>query len=351
VIKIHDLTGLSKPLTRLIEVISAGVGAVSSPYLIRKTAEAHAYEIKLIAGALHDVSEQTALPVVYHGGIVEVWQKPEDGTLVLTSRPIEERSASRRNYQDRKRQENIERITSVTAAELAEETTVPDEAPDEDWISRFFSSAEDVTSQEMQELWGRILAGEIRRPGSFSLRTLQFVKNITKVEAELFEHVGRFALRKGSISLVSMNDKSWLERERQLYPINQFTLAELGIMYPTDLALKCFKEPNETEFVLVGGSHLIHVKRGRISSVIELPIWKFTDVGRELLELVPKEGDDDYLEKVGRFFVTKGGEAVIGMITERFPDGAVKYTPEKQVELQPAVPALPENTSSEPGAK
>jgi hypothetical protein len=102
---------------------------------------------------------------------------------------------------------------------------------------------------------------------------------------------------------------------------------------------------------LVGGSYLIHVKRGKISSKIELPIWKFTDVGRELLELVRKERDDDYLEKVGRFFVTKGGEAVIGMITERLPDGTVKYTAEKQVELQPAVPALPENTSSEAGAK
>src|SRR5438552_3586046 len=144
IIRIEDLAGLSKPLTRLIEVISTGIGAVTTPYLIRKTAEARAYEIKTIAGALQDVSEQAALPVVYQGGVVEVWQRPEDGTLALTTRPMEERSASRRNYQDRKRQENIERITSITAAELAEETKVADEAPDEDWISRFFTEAEDV---------------------------------------------------------------------------------------------------------------------------------------------------------------------------------------------------------------
>jgi Protein of unknown function (DUF2806) len=350
IIRIGDLAGLRKPLTRLIEVISAGVGAVTTPYLIRKTAEARAYEIKTIAGALQEVSEQAAVPVVYQGGVVEVWQKPEDGTLVVTSGPIDERSASRRNYQDRKRQENIEKITSITAAELAEETTVPEQAPDEDWISRFFSEAENVTSKEMQELWGRILAGEIRHPGSFSLRTLQFVKNITKREAELFEFVGRLALRKSEISFIPTFDKSWLEEKRELYPIHQFTLAELGIMYPGDLTLKCFTESRENEFALIGGSYLVHVKRGKIAAQIKLPIWKFTDVGRELLELVRKERDDEYLEKVGSFFVTNGGEAIIGTIKEQFSDGKISYGSEKEVQINAPVPALPEKSTSDPSA-
>jgi len=42
--KISDLTGLSKPLTRLIEVIASGIGAVSRPYFIKREADAHAYE-------------------------------------------------------------------------------------------------------------------------------------------------------------------------------------------------------------------------------------------------------------------------------------------------------------------
>jgi uncharacterized protein DUF2806 len=350
IIKIEDLAGLSKPLTRLIEVISAGVGAVTTPYLIRKTAEARAYEIKTIASALQDVSEHAAVPVVYQGGVVEVWQKPEDGTLVVTTRPIDERSASRRNYQDRKRQENIERITSITAAELAEETTIADERPDEDWISRFFTEAEDVTSAEMQELWGRILAGEIRRPGSFSLRTLQFVKNITKSEAQLFEHVGRLALRRNQVSFISMVDKGWLQEKREVYPIQQFTLAELGIMYPGDLVLKCFGNPDDIEFALLGGTYLIHVKRGKIAGGIDMPIWKFTDVGRELLELVRRERDDEYLEEVGRFFVARGGEAVIGTITERSSDGKISYNKEKHVQKEAPI-TLPEKTSSETSAK
>jgi hypothetical protein len=103
-IKIHDIAGLSKPLTRLIEVISQGVGAVSTPYLIRKTAEARAHEIKVVAKALRDVGKRTGLPVVYEGGMIEVWQKPQDGTLALAAQTIDERSGSRRDYQERKRE-------------------------------------------------------------------------------------------------------------------------------------------------------------------------------------------------------------------------------------------------------
>ena len=55
--EITDLAGLSEPLKRLIEVISSGIGNVSKPYLIRKTADAKAYEIKVIAEAMAENRE------------------------------------------------------------------------------------------------------------------------------------------------------------------------------------------------------------------------------------------------------------------------------------------------------
>jgi hypothetical protein len=49
--EIKDLTGLSEPLKKLIQVVSQGIGALSKPYLIRKTADVKAYEIKVITEA------------------------------------------------------------------------------------------------------------------------------------------------------------------------------------------------------------------------------------------------------------------------------------------------------------
>ena len=106
--EIKDLAGLSAPLTRLIEVISNGVGAVTAPYLTRKNAEAKAHEIRVISNALGEVAQQHNLPVVYKAGEIELWQKPEDKTLVLDAKAIDDRSDNRLEYQSRKEQANIE---------------------------------------------------------------------------------------------------------------------------------------------------------------------------------------------------------------------------------------------------
>jgi Protein of unknown function (DUF2806) len=336
-IKIEDAFGLSKPLTRLIEVIAQGVGGVSAPYLIRKTAEARAHEIKTISDALKEVAENAKLPVKYQAGAIEVWQKPEDGTLALAGGSIDERFASRLNYRERKRQENIEHVTSVAAGELAGETEVPNERPDEDWITRFFGAAEDVTNSQLQELWGRILAGEIKAPGSYSLRTLEFVKNIGKTEAELFQKLGKLALNWGKIAFIAVNDKDWLTRERKIYMSEHFQLAELGAMYPTDLAMNVFSDPAQTNIGLSGDDHVLVVERDKIASKIELPIWKYTDIGRELLSLVVRPLDDAYYEMIGRWFLARGGRATIAKIMKRTESG-LRFGVIKTIEAEPPPP-------------
>ena len=50
-------------------------------------------------------------------------------------------------------------------------------------LFRWRDAAGTVSSEELQTLWGRALAGEIKSPGSFSLRTLEFMKNISQEEA------------------------------------------------------------------------------------------------------------------------------------------------------------------------
>lgn len=70
-IELKDLAGLSKPLTRLIEVISSGIGAVSQPYLTKKNSEAKAHEIRVISAALKGVAEQYGLPVIYKGVLLK----------------------------------------------------------------------------------------------------------------------------------------------------------------------------------------------------------------------------------------------------------------------------------------
>lgn len=331
--EIKDIAGLSKPLTRLIEVISQGIGAVSRPYLIRRTADAKAHEVRVIAAALKDVANQHQLPVVFKDGEVELWQKPEDRTLLLDTSSCDERTASRTDYRERKRQNNVESITSVAAVDLFDQTEVPDERPDEDWINRFFSAAEDVSSEQMQELWGRILSGEIKKPGSYSLKTLDFVKNLTKEDAATLEQMSKLAVFYQGVAVLPNHDAEWLKTERGLFPGHHFAAGELGAMYPTDLNYRFFQDPSVNQAVFVSGNFMLIVDRASVTNEIQLPVWKFTRIGQEILQLIPPDGDEPHLAQLGRFFVSRKATAKLAKIIEKLPNGQIRFQNAKDVQL------------------
>jgi len=314
---IKDLTGLSKPLTRLVEVTSQGVGAVSTPFLIRKEAKARAVEIGAISEAIKSATGKNNLQVSYKDGKVEIWHEPEDRTLITDEMTINQRADVRVNYQERKRQANVENVTSIAACELADEETVTDEMPDNDWVTRFFAYAQDVSADQMQDLWGRILAGEIKRPGAFSLRTLDFIRNLTQADAELVNEIGKLAIRSDEFAFVDASDGLWLENERKIDPQKHIKLAELGLLYPAKLQILVPFDESTPEETFRFGDYALHVKRGGIIAPVPISVLKFTTIGSELLPLVHPDFDEEYLECFGQNFARHGGIAFIAKIANR----------------------------------
>ena len=88
-------------------------------------------------------------------------------------------------FQEEKRQSNIESVVRQAASEL-EDKHVEDNEPDHDWTARFFNDIQDVSSKETQLLYAKILAGEVERPGSTSIRTLSILRNLDRPTAMLF---------------------------------------------------------------------------------------------------------------------------------------------------------------------
>ena len=97
---------------------------------------------------------------------------------------------TRLNFQERKRTSNLYRVIEM-AAESLKDREVDDHEIDHDWTARFFADVQDVTSENMQQIWARILAGEVEKPGRTSLHTLAILKNMTQRDAELFSKVSR----------------------------------------------------------------------------------------------------------------------------------------------------------------
>lgn len=99
------------------------------------------------------------------------------------------------NTEDSRKVENRTEIGRLALEEIATNPGPSDALSEieDDWLNTFSRSAEDKTSDDLRRLYSRILAGEIRQPGSFSLRTLQFISAISRKEADSISKYFSFA--------------------------------------------------------------------------------------------------------------------------------------------------------------
>lgn len=135
----------------------------------RILAEGRADSMKLIAKAQADARSNLVSPNAVVSGELDF------GELVQ----------QRIQFQEEKRQSNIKSVLLQAAEELADKE-VDDHEVDHDWAARFFSEVQDVSSAELQELWAKVLAGEVEHPGNTSIKTVGMLKNLDKNVAALF---------------------------------------------------------------------------------------------------------------------------------------------------------------------
>jgi len=293
---IKDLAGLSQPLTKLIEVIAQGVGGVSRPFLTRKNANADAYRIEKITTALSEAAEKSGTTIEYKDGAVEVLQLPASDLLSGDNKTLEQRTEERVAYQEQKRTENLEKITSGAAQDLIDVELISDKPLDEDWITRFFASAKDVSSEEMQELWSRLLAGEVKEPGSYSVRTLQFLRNMSKEEAELIAKIGQYVVRGGSELMILGHCEKWIEENVSFTQQNFIRLTEIGIVSPTQLQYQV----SQSKTIISHGTMGVLITAPEGKNIPAVTVWKFTPLANELLTLVSQNDDEQYLKAIAK---------------------------------------------------
>ena len=320
-LEIKDIAGLSEPLKKLIEVIAEGVGGISRPFLIRRNADAKAYEIRTIAGAIVD-SQKLLGPLKYEDGNVSV-ETSNIVQPVLPEATLDQRVVARMAYQEAKKQTNIEQITSYAAEELRDERDTTSEKPDSDWTTRFFRIAEDITTDHMQILWGKVLAGEVKRPGSYSLRTLDLLKNITQQEAEMFARVGQVSFVSGDKAFLPNPDNGkYLEDRFGLMFTDFLLLREIDLLVANDLEFSLQPVEQNIQEVFTCGNTCVVVKRTKGTPKQEMQAIVFTEIGRQLLQLVEKKPPDpDYIKKFASVFRGEGVSVQEALIVGWQEDG------------------------------
>lgn len=270
-----------KALEKLVEVVSQGIGTLYKPRAIRKEADAEAYKNEVLAKA------------------------EAKKTLIEGEAKIEliERAKARLVNQEINRQTNLEEIAEKSIPYL--ETNVSDQPVDEDWRTRFFNKAQDVSSDEMQEIWAKILAGEVSRPGQFSFRTLEIISNLSKNEAEKFQNVCSLASSKSLIWKIKLLDSCGLGYG------DLMLLREAGLIHDNDNLVKIFQViPQIGSAIIPIGNDFYQIRNKKNPSIKEFKFNQiaFTIAGTELCRIVSSEPNLDFHQKLIEHRMSEGYE-------------------------------------------
>ena len=202
---------------------------------------------------------------------------------------------------------NVAKALLCAETELEEDTQEPpDRTVDEDWLFRWRDSASKVSSQELQVLWGRVLAGEIKSPGAFSLRALEFLKNLSQDEAQRIEQLAPFVIDSGFVC-AEYPTLSIFEPEGVTLDL-LLQLEELGIVSAVTAHLTqalTSSVAHEFRVDLIAYDRVLVVTHEDPKKSLVLRVYKLTSLGRQVLRLGAFKAHDAYIRSVGNVIKRK----------------------------------------------
>ena len=207
-------------------------------------------------------------------------------------------STRRQEIESALHEQKIAKIMQLAKPEIKEDAK-PDDMEDE-WMSRFFNECRHVSDPEMQTLWARILAGEANAPGSYSKRTVNFVSELSKEEAQLFTKLCGFC-----VLLAPDRDEPFVLSYRDSVYTTQIEYKDL--MHLDNIGLIDFspsgfsmRDVTPKEFRLYYFEEPIHVDIPKHIDDFQTGMVRLTQIGRELQTIAggqPVNGFLTYLKK------------------------------------------------------
>ena len=176
-----------------------------------------------------------------------------------------------------------------TSAEVADETD--SEEIDPDWLNHFDGHAEKATAEKVRDLWGRVLAGEIRQPGSFSLMTLRLLAELDQQMASWFEQ--EVSYRAGGAFIVTPADLQG-EQLTRLYFLEEAGL----IQHVTHIGgMNRTFSPNENGVAAFFEGDLC--LRMTIREAVQIECIPITRMGQEICRILPPVDAMAVLKRLG----------------------------------------------------
>lgn len=316
-----------KLLIKLWETLTEkGIGSLLKPWQIRREgkaiAEVQAESILMLAKAektaesirLSQINPEYAVLQLANKGRTKVEPKLDGETLI--------RLATKINYEETIRAEvNTAKAILVAEAILADESgEVSSESINQDWLYRWREYAGGVSDDELQTLWGALLAGEIKSPGAFSLRTLEFIRNLSPYEAKQIEKLMQFVINhyiyKGK---TDSGNKSILLDAFGLKFSELLMLQSLGVISGVEgsggLRVNHTADANDI-LIIRSKTHALTISFKGSQTEISVPCYVLTNLGIQLHSLCNTESNQDHLKMLEADMREQGVEVHLSKIEQ-----------------------------------
>ena len=219
------------------------------------------------------------------------------------------------------------------------ENTNEEKAIDDDWFNVFEKEASQKSSADMQRRFGHVLAGEIEKPGSYSIKAVKLLGEMDQKVAMYFKKL--CSLSTGLLkSTGDISSLSVITLESS--PLSSQTLEKYGLSYRTISTLQEYGLASNSDFTYLRLDNLpvlfrhqeqnwavsfVDSNRDK-SQQLDLYGVQFSQVAHELYHLVDQEPMPEYTEDLKKFFLgQKLQMAEVQLQTELSPDGkAVFYS-------------------------
>lgn len=173
---------LGKALGAGAEKVITGSGVAAIGRLIGATADIPTAYLEGISQNIRDKSEARSLITKT---LAEVAAEKASKDPVIMERALN--NMLQKQYRS---QENKDAVAKAALEALVSNPPSADKGgPSDQFMTNFERYAEDATSEDLRLMFGRLLAGEIRKPGSVSPASLHFVSMLDHGTAELIKRV------------------------------------------------------------------------------------------------------------------------------------------------------------------
>ncbi|HEX8485209.1 DUF2806 domain-containing protein [Sphingomonas sp.] len=209
----------------------------------------------------------------------------EVGRQALTDPEQIERAKARFLGDTFRKQENVEAVATAAAVKIeaqadAETEGKPAEEPSADFMNAFTHEAENASSEQLRDRLAAILAGEIKRPGTFSKSVLRLAGEIDQQSLAQFHKVLENRVQKYIVTPPDWNTG-------EMY-ITGLHLSDLGLVSGASGTSHNFKPDENLNGFMVGTRHGIVIKFKVDTAMMQSSIWILTKVGLCFANLLPE---------------------------------------------------------------